>query len=571
MERIRFDRGAIMKIGLVRMMASALGLMLVVPMPGYAQAVSIQLAQYTQVQDQAPDSQAVAPAYVPQQLDQMLAPIALYPDPLLSQILMASTYPLEVVEAARWAQDPNNGRLRGAELDAALAQQNWDPSVKSLVPFPQVLQMMNNRLDWMQALGNAFLAQQGDVMDSVQRLRAEAQAAGTLQSTPQEVVQNDGPAIVIEPARPDVVYVPYYDPTVVYGAWEYPDYPPFYFPPPPGYVVGPGIYFGVGFGIVGALWGWDDWDWGHRRVHVDYDRWREIDHGHDRDAGRFTGDTWQHDPYHRRGVPYRDPVVRQRFQQASAGSPDARRDFRGYDNRANRNGPGNQAPSGQAPNNRQNFGQQNLGQSNRPGGDNRSSLNQPNAGQPNGGGQKFNQPDLGGPSGATHADSTRGNREAFQQGGQVPPSNGRQLPTLPSGQQHQTQAQVLQQQPPGGPHPLATARVVTPPPVPHATPPSQQVTTFRGTPPQPNVQRPIAPAFSGFGKGPDIRAQSQRGQVSRQSIPAAVPHNVPVAVPHNAPAPSHPAAPANNGGHGGGGGGGHQGGGGNGQKQQQQH
>jgi hypothetical protein len=144
---------------------------------------------------------------------------------------MASTYPLEVVEAARWVEDPNNARLKGDQLAAALQGKDWDPSVKSLAPFPQILRMMDDRLDWMQKLGDAFLAQQNEVMDSVQRLRRQAEEAGTLQSSPQQTVTTQDQTITVEPANPNVVYVPIYDPTVVYGAWPYPDYPPYYFPP----------------------------------------------------------------------------------------------------------------------------------------------------------------------------------------------------------------------------------------------------------------------------------------------------------------------------------------------------
>jgi hypothetical protein len=126
--------------------------------------------------------------YTAAELDQLLAPVALYPDQLLGQILMASTYPLEVVEAARWVEDPNNARLKGDQLAAALQGKDWDPSVKSLAPFPQILRMMDDRLDWMQKLGDAFLAQQNEVMDSVQRLRRQAEEAGTLQSSPQQTV-----------------------------------------------------------------------------------------------------------------------------------------------------------------------------------------------------------------------------------------------------------------------------------------------------------------------------------------------------------------------------------------------
>ena len=199
-------------------------------------------------QTSAPPAQA-APLYTAAQLDQLLAPVALYPDQLLGQILMASTYPLEVVEAARWVEDPNNARLKGDQLAAALQDKDWDPSVKSLAPFPQILRMMDDRLDWMQKLGDAFLAQQNEVMDSVQRLRRQAEEAGTLQSSPQQTVTTQDQTITVEPANPNVVYVPVYDPTVVYGAWPYPDLPPYYFPPP-GFVSGPPVWPGFWWGPV---------------------------------------------------------------------------------------------------------------------------------------------------------------------------------------------------------------------------------------------------------------------------------------------------------------------------------
>jgi hypothetical protein len=275
-----------------------------------------------------------APAYPPQQLDQLLAPIALYPDPLLAQIMMAATYPLEIVEAERWVQDPNNSQLRGDALDAALQQQSWDPSVKSLVPFPQILVMMNSRLDWTQAIGNAFLAQQAAVMDSVQRLRAQAQAAGTLQSTPQQTVSADGSNIMVEPTNPDQLYVPYYNPAAAYGSWAYPDYPPTYFPPPAGYgyTAGSGLYFGIGVGVLAGLWGWNHWDWAHHGIAIDAERYNRInryaiEHDH---RPAFSGTSWQHDPAHRIGVPYAHQAVQQQFQRAPAGSVDARRDFRGF-------------------------------------------------------------------------------------------------------------------------------------------------------------------------------------------------------------------------------------------------
>jgi hypothetical protein len=264
-------------------------------------------------------------AYASAQLDQMLAPIALYPDPLVAQILMASTYPLEVVEASRWLQDPASAALTGQQLAWALQQQPWDPSVKSLVPFPQVLRMMDSNLQWTERLGDAFLAQQVAVMDSVQRLRRQAQAAGALTSTPQQVVSIEGPDILIEPVNPDVVYVPAYNPTVAYGAWPYPGYPPYDFYPS-GYYPGPALIgFGAGIVVAESLRDWDRWDWRRHRIDLDDRRFSELN----RDRLPVSSGVWQHDPAHRGGVPYRDPALRERFQAAAA--PEARRSFRGYE------------------------------------------------------------------------------------------------------------------------------------------------------------------------------------------------------------------------------------------------
>ncbi|HUO76213.1 MAG TPA: DUF3300 domain-containing protein, partial [Thermodesulfovibrionales bacterium] len=154
-------------------------------------------------------------AFSREQLEQILAPIALYPDELIAQILMASTYPLEVVQADRWVRQNNN--LKGDALADALEEQDWDPSVKSLENFPQVLQMMSEKLDWTQKLGDAFLAQEKDVMDTVQVLRRKAEAAGNLNTTQEQKVIVEKETIIIEPANPQVVYVPTYNPTVVYG------------------------------------------------------------------------------------------------------------------------------------------------------------------------------------------------------------------------------------------------------------------------------------------------------------------------------------------------------------------
>jgi hypothetical protein len=234
---------------------------------------------------ESPAATGEAQTFDPQQLDALLAPVALYPDELLTQLLMATTFPLQVVEAARWIEDPARKDLKGDALTQALAAEDWDPSVKSLVPFSQVLAQMNANLDWMQQVGYAFAAQQRDVLDSIQRLRRQAQSTGHLTSTPQQVVRTE-PAeggqqtIIIQPAQPDRVYVPSYSPTVVYGSWPYPAYPPAYLPPPPGYVAGTalvsGLAFGAGVALTAGLWGWASTNWNSGDVNVNVNRWNNI-------------------------------------------------------------------------------------------------------------------------------------------------------------------------------------------------------------------------------------------------------------------------------------------------------
>jgi hypothetical protein len=207
------------------------------------------------------NSQTQASKLSQAQLEALVAPIALYPDSLVSQILMASTYPLEVSEATNWLRA--NSNLKGDTLNNALQQQNWDASVKSLVSFPPVLEMMGSQLSWTQNLGNAVLAQQSDTMAAIQALRAKAKKSGSLQSNAQQTVTTQGggssETIIIQPTNPQVVYVPSYNPTVVYGAWPYPAYPPaaYY---PPGYVAGTALLsFGIGMAVGAALWGGCHW------------------------------------------------------------------------------------------------------------------------------------------------------------------------------------------------------------------------------------------------------------------------------------------------------------------------
>jgi len=268
--------------------------------------------------------------FAPPQLDQMLAPIALYPDPLVAQILVAATYPLEIAEAARWMQEAGNGGLRGDALENALAVQDWDPSIKSLVPFQQILRLMNSQQSWTQQLGDAFLAQQEDVMAAIQRLRARAQAAGKLYTTHQEIVGSDGTSITIVPNDMQQVYIPAYDPAIVYGGWPYSDYPPYYFGGANGY---PGIVFGSGVIVVDRLWGWGRCDWRQRRVHVDSARFNAINRvvGSRSNRPPLATPIWQHDSYHRRGIAYRDAATRERFAPQAAGTPVSSQAFRGYE------------------------------------------------------------------------------------------------------------------------------------------------------------------------------------------------------------------------------------------------
>ncbi len=267
-----------------------------------------------------------------EQLDQMLAPIALYPDDLLTQILMASTYPLEIVQAARWTKQ--NEKLQGDALTEALEKQDWDPSVKSLVNFPDVLSKMNEKLEWTQNLGDAFLAQEKEVMDTIQNLRKKAQEAGNLKDTEQQKVVVEKETIVIQPANPEVIYVPSYNPAVVYGAWWWPAFPPFppFFLPPPGMLFGAGMRF-----AAGAAWGyaWGHANWGGGNVNVNVNRNTNINNNINRSnyAKQTPGGgqgNWQHDASHRKGASYRDQGTAQKFNRgASSDAAKSREAFRG--------------------------------------------------------------------------------------------------------------------------------------------------------------------------------------------------------------------------------------------------
>jgi hypothetical protein len=277
-------------------------------------------------------AQAGKPLFTSEELDQMLAPIALYPDSLLSQVLMAATYPLEVVEAARWSRA--NPNLKADAAVAAVQDRDWDISVKSLAAFPQVLAQMDDRLDWTQKIGDAMLAQEKDVGDSVQRLRARAADAGNLANTAQERIEylGAGPdrTIVIEPADPAMIYVPYYNPVWAYGVWPYAAYPPYYYPPLPMYGYGAvlvsGFMFGIGLAAAGALFG--GWHWGRGASYINVNVNRAVHIDRNFSAARTNNGAWQHDPEHRRGVAYRDIPTQQHFGQARPGI-DQRQQYRG--------------------------------------------------------------------------------------------------------------------------------------------------------------------------------------------------------------------------------------------------
>ena len=287
-----------------------------------------------------------APVFKQEELDQIVAPIALYPDSLVAQILMASTYPLEVVQADRFAKQ--NASLKGEALTKALEAQSWDPSVKSLVNFPQVLTMMSEQLDWTQKLGDAFLEQQKPVMDTIQSLRAKAQAAGNLQTTKEQTVIVEEKIIKIEPASPQVIYVPAYNPTVVYGAWPYPAYPPYSYYPP-GYVATTAAFSFMAGAAVGAAWGyaWGNNNWNSGNVDIDVNRNTNINnninrgnYAQQRPAGG-QGNNWQHNAEHRKGVAYRDQGTAQKFNRASTSDAiKSREDFRGRGGAGDRPGAG---------------------------------------------------------------------------------------------------------------------------------------------------------------------------------------------------------------------------------------
>ncbi len=311
-----------------------------------------------------PGSEAPRP-WTPEEMESLVAPIALYPDPLLAQALAASTYPLELVEAKQWLE--RHPELKGKELTEAAAKQNWDPSVQAMVTFPDVLNRLTENIGWTTDLGNAFLAQQTDVMDAVQRLRLEAKAAGKLRSTREQEVTakviEERTVVEIVPADPEVIYVPIYSPRVIWGAPVYYDYPSLWYPSAADYWISFGLgitmswYYpgwnywywggwpwgwswgwnwgwGWGWNWGWSGWGWHGWGWGcgwgrHHGVYYNghfghHYGYNHHHHGH-HDGGHHRSGQWQHDSYHRSGVPYRSTDVARRYGADTGRPVNARR------------------------------------------------------------------------------------------------------------------------------------------------------------------------------------------------------------------------------------------------------
>jgi hypothetical protein len=277
-----------------------------------------------QGQPQSQGSGQDAPKITNDQLDSLVAPIALYPDPLLAQVLAASTYPLEIIQLQQWLAEHMD--LKDQALQDAVQKEDWDPSVQALASLPDALKQLADNIKWTTDLGNAFLAQQSDVMDAVQRMRKKAQDVGNLKSNQQQKVETktveNKTVVVVEQADPQVVYVPSYNPTVVFGPPVYP-YPLIAYPPLGAYVAGAAISFGVGVAIGAAFhggWGWHC-GWGHNNVNIN----RNNTYVRNSNFNRTGNNTWQHNPQHRAGTPYSNQAVANRYGGTTRGSSQAAR------------------------------------------------------------------------------------------------------------------------------------------------------------------------------------------------------------------------------------------------------
>ncbi len=304
------------------------------------------------------DQQAAAPENAPKipadQLDSLVAPIALYPDPLLAQVLAASTYPLEIIQLQQWLQ--KNKNLKDKALTDAVQKENWDPSVQGLAALPDVVKRLADDIKWTTDLGNAFLAQQSDVMDAVQRMRKKAQDKGTLKTTEQQKVETkvveSKQVIVVQQSNPEVVYVPSYNPTVVYGPPPYP-YPPVYYPPPPppgAYVATAAVSFGVGMMVGAAInggWGYGC-GWGHNDVDININN-NYVRNSNVQNVQRTgntsvgSGNSWQHNSQHRGGAPYANQATANKYGGTASGASASARQANARQNVAQQQRSGAQA------------------------------------------------------------------------------------------------------------------------------------------------------------------------------------------------------------------------------------
>ncbi len=350
-------------------------------------------------QQYAPQEEA-APTIPNDQLDSLVAPIALYPDPLLSQVLVASTYPIEIIQLQQWLARHKD--LKGDALVAAVEKEDWDPSIQGLAALPDAVKQLAENIKWTTDLGNAFLAQQSDVMDAVQRMRAKAKDAGNLKSNKEMTVETkvieSKTVVVIEQANPQVVYVPSYNPVVVYGPPIYP-YPPIIYPPP-GYYAGAVIGFGVGIAI-GAAWG-GGWGYGAgwggnnnitinnnnnfvRNSNINGGNRNNINGGNRVNNSLPGGNnTWQHNPSHRGGTPYSNRSTATKYGGSARGDSMANRQANARQNQG-RQGSGQQAGTMD----RGGAGRQQPGVSNRAGSNGNARASNPGGNRGNGGGNNI--------------------------------------------------------------------------------------------------------------------------------------------------------------------------------------
>ena len=317
-----------------------------------------------QTQQSAPPAEQTAAKIPADQLDSLVAPIALYPDPMLSQTLVASTYPLEIVQLQQWLAQ--NKGMNEKQLAEAVKKQDWDPSIQGLAALPDVVKLLSENIKWTTDLGNAFLAQQNDVMDAVQRMRKKAQDAGNLKSSEQQKVETkvveSKQVIVVQQANPEVVYVPSYNPTVVYGAPVY-AYPPISYPPPGYYAAGMAISFGVGV-AMGAMWsgGWGyNSGWGgnnnvtinNNNNFVNNSNRQNINNANrgNRPANQPArgNSNWQHNPQHRGGAPYGDRNTANKFGGTTRGDSMQNRQANARQNQARQQPAGGMGNRGTGP------------------------------------------------------------------------------------------------------------------------------------------------------------------------------------------------------------------------------